>query len=205
MQELEPVNMRAIDAYDECLKRKEDIDEKINTLSSERKEILSKMTGFEEAKKKSFLDVYNKINENYKEIYATLSEGTGTLVMDNEESPFESGLDLLVKPRDKKITSLKSLSGGEKALAALSFVFAIQKNSPAPFYALDEVDKDLDPLNVDKLSKMVSSQAKETQFIVISHKPSMLEVSNRTIGVTQKEKGITKVTGIINKEIVNVN
>ena len=205
MQELEPVNMRAIDAYDECLKRKEDIDEKINTLSSERKEILSKMTGFEEAKKKSFLDVYNKINENYKEIYATLSEGTGTLVMDNEESPFESGLDLLVKPRDKKITSLKSLSGGEKALAALSFVFAIQKNSPAPFYALDEVDKDLDPLNVDKLSKMVSSQAKETQFIVISHKPSMLEVSNRTIGVTQKEKGITKVTGIINKEMVNVN
>ena len=205
MQELEPVNMRAIDAYDECLKRKEDIDEKINTLSSERKEILSKMTGFEEAKKKSFLDVYNKINENYKEIYATLSEGTGTLVMDNEESPFESGLDLLVKPRDKKITSLKSLSGGEKALAALSFVFAIQKNSPAPFYALDEVDKDLDPLNVDKLSKMVSSQAKETQFIVISHKPSMLEISNRTIGVTQKEKGITKVTGIINKEMVNVN
>ena len=205
MQELEPVNMRAIDAYDGCLKRKEDIEEKINTLSSERKEIMSKMTGFEESKKKSFLDVYNQINENYKEIYATLSDGTGTLVLDNENSPFESGLDLMVKPRDKKITSLKSLSGGEKALAALSFVFAIQKNSPAPFYALDEVDKDLDPMNVEKLAKMVTSQAKATQFIVISHKSSMVQASNRTIGVTQKEKGLTKVTGVLNKEVANVN
>ena len=118
------------------------------------------------------------------------------MVLDNEASPFESGLDLMVKPRDKKITSLKSLSGGEKALAALAFVFAIQKNSPAPFYALDEVDKDLDPMNVDKLAKMVTSHAKETQFIVISHKPSMVQSSNRTIGVTQKEKGISKVTGV---------
>ena len=109
------------------------------------------------------------------------------------------------QPRDKKTRGLKSLSGGEKALAALAFVFAIQKNSPAPFYAFDEVDKDLDPINVEKLAKMVTEQSKSTQFIVISHKPSMVQASNRTIGVTQKEKGITKVTGIVNKELVNVN
>ena len=205
MQELEPVNMRAIEAYDRCLQRKEDIDEKINTLSNERKEIISKMTGYEELKKKNFLDTYNKINENYKEIYAILSDGTGTLVLDNEESPFEGGLTLNAKPGDKKTTGLKSLSGGESALAALAFVFAIQKNSPAPFYAFDEVDKDLDPINVEKLSKMIIKQAKDTQFIVISHKPSMVQSSNRTIGVTQKEKGITKVTGVVNKELANVN
>ena len=205
MQELEPVNMRAIDTYDKCLKRKEEFDEKINTLSQERKEIMSKMTGYEELKKKTFLDTYNKINENFKDIYATLSDGTGTLILDNYDSPFEGGLTLGAQPRDKKTTGLKSLSGGEKALAALAFVFAIQKNSPAPFYAFDEVDKDLDPINVEKLAKMVTNQSKNTQFIVISHKPSMVQSSNRTIGVTQKEKGITKVTGIVNKELANVN
>ena len=203
MEALEPVNMRAIDAYDTCLKRKEDIDEKINTLSGERKEIISKMSGYEESKKKTFFETYNKINENYKEIYSILSDGTGTLRLDNYDSPFEGGLILDAQPRDKKTRGLKSLSGGEKALAALAFVFAIQKNSPAPFYALDEVDKDLDPINVEKLAKMVTSHSKDTQFIVISHKPSMMDSSNITIGVTQKEKGITKITGIVNKELVN--
>lgn len=205
MQELEPVNMRAIDTYDKCLKRKEEFDEKINTLAQERKELLSKMTGYEELKKKTFLETYDKINDNFKEIYATLSEGTGSLVLDNYNSPFEGGLTLGAQPRDKKTTGLKSLSGGEKALAALAFVFAIQKNSPAPFYAFDEVDKDLDPINVEKLANMVTNQSKNTQFIVISHKPSMVQSSNRTIGVTQKVKGITKVTGIVNKEFANVN
>ena len=205
MQELEPVNMRAIETYDRCLKRKEEFDEKINTLSQERKEILSKMTGYEELKKKTFLETYENINKNFKEIYATLSDGTGSLILDNYDSPFEGGLTLEAQPRDKKKTRLEALSGGEKALAALAFVFAIQKNSPAPFYAFDEVDSALDPINVEKLAKMVTEQSKNTQFIVVSHKPPMVESSNRTIGVTQKEKGVTKVTGVVNKEFVNVN
>ncbi len=205
MQELEPVNMRAIETYDKCLLRKNEFDEKINTLSQERKEILSKMTGYEELKKKTFLETYESINNHFKEIYATLSEGQGSLILDNYDSPFEGGLTLEAQPRDKKKTRLEALSGGEKALAALSFVFAIQKNSHAPFYAFDEVDKDLDPINVDKLAKMVKEHSKNTQFVVVSHKPSMVQSSDRTIGVTQKEKGITKLTGILNKEPVNVN
>ena len=205
MEEFGDVNMRAIEAYDRQLARKNEFDEKINTLSRERKELLSKMSGYEEAKKKAFLETYESINNHFKEIYSELSEGQGSLILDNYESPFEGGLTLEAQPRDKKKTRLEALSGGEKALAALSFVFAIQKNSPAPFYAFDEVDKDLDPINVDKLAKMVISQSKNTQFIVVSHKPSMVQSSNRTIGVTQKEKGITKLTGILNKELVDVN
>ena len=205
MEELEPVNMRAIDTYDKCLARKNEFDEKINTLSQERKEILSKMTGYEELKKKTFLETYESIDKHFREIYSTLSDGTGALILDNYESPFEGGLTLEAQPRDKKKTRLEALSGGEKALAALAFVFAIQKNSPAPFYAFDEVDSALDPINVEKLAKMVSESSKNTQFVVVSHKPDMLKSSNRTIGVTQKEKGVTKVTGIVNKEYAGVN
>lgn len=205
MEELGDVNMRAIDTYERCLARKNEFDEKINTLSQERKEILAKMTGYEDLKKKTFYDTYENINTYFKEIYSSLSEGQGALILDNYESPFEGGLTLEAQPRDKKKTRLEALSGGEKALAALSFVFAIQKNSPAPFYAFDEVDKDLDPINEEKLAKMVKEHSKNTQFVVVSHKPSMVKSSDRTIGVTQKVKGITKVTGVVNKEFVNVN
>ena len=205
MEELGDVNMRAIDAYDRCLARKNEFDEKINTLSNERKEILTKMTDYEALKKKTFYETYENINTHFKDIYSSLSEGQGALILDNYDSPFEGGLTLEAQPRDKKKTRLEALSGGEKALAALSFVFAIQKNSPAPFYAFDEVDKDLDPINEEKLAKMVKEQSKNTQFVVVSHKPSMVKSSDRTVGVTQKVKGITKVTGVVNKEFVNVN
>ena len=88
------------------------------------------------------------------------------------------------------------MSGGEKAITALSFVFSIQRYMPAPFYAFDEVDASLDGINVEKLAHIVQSQAEKTQFIVVSHRKPMIESANRTIGVTQKEKGISKVTGV---------
>ena len=91
---------------------------------------------------------------------------------------------------------LVSMSGGEKSLTALAFVFAIQKYMPAPFYAFDEVDASLDGINVEKLAHIVQSQSETTQFIVVSHRKPMIESANRTIGVTQKEKGISKVTGV---------
>ena len=78
----------------------------------------------------------------------------------------------------------------------LAFVFAIQKHMPAPFYAFDEVDASLDGINVEKLANIVQTQAESTQFIVVSHRKPMIESANRTIGVTQKEKGISKVTGV---------
>ena len=101
-----------------------------------------------------------------------------------------------VQPRDKKLQRLESMSGGEKSITALAFVFAIQKYLPAPFYAFDEVDQSLDGINVEKLANLIQSQSKNTQFIVVSHRKPMIESANRTIGVTQKEKGITKVTGV---------
>ena len=88
------------------------------------------------------------------------------------------------------------MSGGEKALTALAFVFAIQKYMPATFYALDEVDSALDPLNIDKLSSMISSQSKPIQFVFVTHRKPMIEVSDRSIGVTQKEKGKSLVSGV---------
>lgn len=196
MTELGDVNMRAIQAYDEVLTRQNELKEQIETLSKERKQILERMQGYEQLKKETFLKTYNNINANFKEVFHQLSEGEGELDLENPEDPLSGGMTIKASIRDKKAQRLESLSGGEKAITALSFVFAIQRYMPSPFYAFDEVDASLDTMNVERIAQMVQEQSKDTQFIVVSHRKPMIESANRTIGVTQKEKGITKVTGV---------
>lgn len=196
MEEMEPVNMLAIQAYDEVKARQEEKKAQIETLTNERKQILEKMSGYEQIKKETFMKTYNNINDNFIEIFGKLSDGEGKLLLENPENPFEGGLTIQAQLRDKQKQKLGALSGGEKSLTALAFVFAIQKYLPAPFYALDEVDANLDGINVEKLADIIQEQAKNTQFIVVSHRKPMIESANRTIGVTQKERGKTKVTGV---------
>ena len=196
MDDLGAVNMKALEDFENVSARQQELHSQIETLSHEREQILERMRGYEDLKKETFLKTYNVINENFKDIFHRLSDGEGTLILENEEKPFEGGLDIEAQPRDKKKQRLAGMSGGEKALTAHSFVFAIQKYMPAPFYAFDEVDASLDGINVEKLAHIVQSQAETTQFIVVSHRKPMIESANRTIGVTQKEKGISKVTGV---------
>ena len=196
MEDLGLVNMRALTAYEDVLARQQELKEQIETLTKERKQILERMQGYEQLKKETFMKTYNNINENFKEVFHRLSDGEGTLVLENEEDPLAGGLTIEAQPRDKKKQRLEGMSGGEKSLTALAFVFAIQRYMPAPFYAFDEVDMHLDGINVEKLSEMIKYQAQNTQFIVVSLRKPMIESANRTIGVTQKEKGITRVTGV---------
>lgn len=196
MDELGDVNMRAIQSYDEVFERQNELKTKIETLSNEKNQIMDRMQGYENLKKDTFMNTYNNINDNFKEIFHRLSEGEGTLFLDNPDSPFQGGMSIEAQPRDKEKTRLNLMSGGEKSLTALAFVFAIQRYMPAPFYAFDEVDANLDGINVEKLADMVKTQAENTQFVVVSHRKPMIESANRTIGVTQKEKGITRVTGV---------
>lgn len=196
MDDLGAVNMRALEDYDKVSAKQKDLQNQIDTLSTERTQILERMKGYEDLKKETFLKTYNSINENFKDVFHKLSDGEGTLILENTDNPFEGGLDIEAQPRDKKKQRLMGMSGGEKALTALSFVFAIQRYMPAPFYAFDEVDASLDGINVEKLAHIVQTQSEKTQFIVVSHRKPMIESANRTIGVTQKEKGISKVTGV---------
>ena len=196
MEDLGAVNMRAIQDYDEVQSRKEDLENRLKTLDDERKQINDRMLGYEDLKKKAFMETFVNVNENFKDIFAQLSDGEGQLILENPENPLAGGLTIEARPRDKKMQRLESMSGGEKSLTALAFVFSIQRYMPAPFYAFDEVDMHLDGINVEKLSEMIKKQASHTQFIVVSLRKPMIESANRTIGVTQKEKGITKVTGV---------
>lgn len=196
MQDMGDVNMVAIKEFDEFSEKKDELKGKLDTLSNEKQEILNRMDGYEDMKKKTFLEAYNKINENFQVICTNLLDGTGSLVLENPQDPLAGGLNIVAQFRDKaEAKKLTGLSGGEKSMTALAFVFAIQRYMPAPFYALDEADASLDSINASKLANMLKEQAKNTQFIVVSHDKSMIKSASRTIGITQG-KGITKVTGI---------
>ncbi|HSA06195.1 MAG TPA: chromosome segregation protein SMC [Candidatus Gastranaerophilales bacterium] len=196
MTEMEPVNMKALTEYDEVKTRKEELESRINTLTNEKNQIIDKMNSYEELKIKSFRETYDQINTNFKVIFNQLSDGEGRIVLENDINPLAGGLTIEAQPRDKKMQRLESMSGGEKSLTALAFVFAIQRHMPAPFYAFDEVDMHLDGINSEKLAHLIKSQSSNAQFIVVSLRKPMIEAADRTIGVTQKNSGITKVTGV---------
>jgi chromosome segregation protein len=196
MEELEPVNMLAIEEYDRVEAELDDLEEKRETLVEERDGIEARIEEFEAKKKETFMDAYNGINEQFEDIFARLSDGSGTLFLEDEDDPFEGGLTMKAQPGDKPVQRLAAMSGGEKSLTALAFIFAIQRYNPAPFYALDEVDAFLDAANADAVGELIDELAGDAQFVVVSHRSALLERSERAIGVTMQQNNISAVTGI---------
>ena len=197
MEAMEPVNMRAIQEFDEVNERRNELAEKIDTLNSETDSLNERISGYEDLKLASFKQSFDQVDNQFKAIFRELTDGDGHLMLSNPAEPLSSGMTLVAQPRGKKIQRLEAMSGGEKSLTSLAFVFALQRCMPAPFYALDEVDMNLDGVNVEKLANMIHRESgKGAQFIVVSLRKPMLEKSERTIGVTQQHGGRTKVTGI---------
>ncbi len=196
MRALEPVNMKALEEYSYTDNRRKELDETLNTLATEKEEILQRISGYDELKKRTFMEAFEAINNNFQEIFAELSHGHGRLELDNPENPFMGGLIIRAQPRDKKMQRIEALSGGEKSLTALSFVFAFQRYAPAPFYAFDEVDMMLDGFNADRLARMVKHQSTSAQFVVVSLRRPMIENADHAIGVSLRADGYSRVIGI---------
>jgi chromosome segregation protein len=196
MDDLEPVNMLAIEEYDEVQSDLDDLQEGRDTLVEERDGIRDRIDSYEAQKKATFMEAFERIDEQFRDIFERLSDGTGELHLEDPDDPFEGGLTMKAQPGDKPIQRLNAMSGGEKSLTALAFIFAIQRHNPAPFYALDEVDAFLDAANAERVGEMVDDLAGDAQFVVVSHRSALLERSERVIGVTMQENNVSAVTGI---------
>ena len=196
LQSMEPVNMLALEEYDRTQERLQELTDKLTTLEEERTELLLRIENFTTLRVRAFREAYDVVDVNFQEIFATLSEGDGRLQLEDSQDPFNGGLNLIAHPKGKQIQRLASMSGGEKSLTALSFIFALQRYRPSPFYAFDEVDMFLDGANVEKLARMIKHQATLAQFMVVSLRRPMIESAQRTIGVTQARGAYTQVIGI---------
>lgn len=196
LRAMEPVNMLAIQEFEETQGRLNELQEKLAVLEAERTEILLRIENFTTLRHQSFREAFDAVNANFQSIFATLSDGDGYLQLETPEDPFAGGLNLVAHPKGKPVQRLASMSGGEKSLTALSFIFALQRYRPSPFYAFDEVDMFLDGANVERLAKMIQQQSQEAQFIVVSLRRPMIEAAQRTIGVTQARGQHTQVIGL---------
>lgn len=196
LRQLGPVNLLAVQQYTQLEERREELLERLDVLERESHDLRARIDRFGDLKREAFLGSFTKVDVVFREIYAQLSEGAGHLELENPENPFQGGLTLRAQPRHKPMERLEALSGGEKSLAALAFIFALQGVRPAPFYVFDEVDMFLDGRNTERLADMIQRRAEGTQFLVVSLRKAMLSRSMRTIGVTPGPGGNTKVTGI---------
>ncbi|MBO8180155.1 MAG: chromosome segregation protein SMC [Archaeoglobus sp.] len=189
------VNLKAIQEYEEVKARRDEMVEKKMVLEKERADILEKIERYERMKREIFFEVFTAINRNFAEIIRELTNGEGELYLDSDD-PFNSGLYIKVKPNNKPVQKLESMSGGEKSLVALALIFAIQMYKPAPFYAFDEVDMFLDGVNVGRVAKMIKKRSKDAQFIVVSLRKPMLEQADAIVGITLGRDNVSQVTGI---------
>ena len=203
MQELEPVNMRALEEYEHQDERKKKFTEDVKHLKDQQKNLIALVGEIEGKKTVRFFEVFDEINKNFKEIYAQLSEGgEAELLLEDPENIFEHGLEIKARPRGKKILRLSALSGGEKSIASLAFIFAIQQYDPSPFYVLDEIDMFLDGVNAETVSRMIKRNAAHSQFINVSLRKIALKEANHIYGVTMHDTGISEMIGNIDPESV---
>jgi chromosome segregation protein len=203
MQGLEPVNMRALEEYEHQMERKKKFDEDIDHLNIQKKNLVKLVGEITSKKKERFFEVYDEINKNFKEIYAQLSEGgEAELLLENEENVFEGGLTIKARPHGKKVLRLAALSGGEKSIASLGFIFSIQQYDPSPFYVLDEIDMFLDGVNAEIVSRMIKNRAEHSQFISVSLRKIALKEANYLYGVTMHDSGISEMIGNIDPDSV---
>ncbi|HKL94174.1 MAG TPA: chromosome segregation protein SMC [Clostridia bacterium] len=190
----------------------QEMEERFSTLSEERDDIQS---GYDDLKKIiaeltdemviKFTDAFNKINENFQQIFKKLFDGgNGKLILEALEpdlegktiDPLEAGIEIFAQPPGKKLQHISLLSGGEKALTAISILFAILQLKPMPFCVLDEIEAALDDANANLFSELLRMFSDKTQFIVITHRKPTMRNADSIYGVTMQEKGITKIVHV---------
>ncbi len=202
--ELGNVNMRAIDDYNERSERHARLTADVNKLNAQINELDALMNDLNSKKKGLFMDVYNGVSENFKIIFNEISGGgEAYMSLEDEEDPFNGGLLINAKPRNGKMLKLEALSGGEKSLTALAFIFAIQEHQPSPFYVLDEVDMFLDSVNAEIVADRIQKSSSKTQFIQVSLRNVALKKADHLIGVTRPPNGVSKV--IIQPDLAEIS
>jgi chromosome segregation protein len=193
---LEPVNLAAISEYEEEQKRKEYLD-------AQHEDLVSAMSTLEEAIRKidrktrtRFKDTFESVNKGMQELFPKLFGGGHAYLELTGDDLLTTGVSIMARPPGKRISSIALMSGGEKALTAVAFVFAIFRLNPAPFCLLDEVDAPLDDANVGRFVAMVKEMSESVQFIVVTHNKITMEMAHQLSGVTMREPGVSRLVQV---------
>ena len=191
------VNLRAVEDYDAEKARLDEFGTEVQRLTTEKTEMVGLVHEIEKKKREKIHEVVVQVNGHFKEIYGELSAGgEGEIALENPDDPLAGGLLIKARPVGKTVARLEQLSGGEKSLASLAFIFSLQRYDPSPLYVFDEVDMSLDGLNAEYVGRMLRHNAERAQFIVISLRKVTLKFASHLYGVTMHGDGCSRVIGI---------
>ncbi|WP_263366173.1 chromosome segregation protein SMC [Edaphobacter bradus] len=197
LESMGPVNMMALEEYNETSQRHEFLETQRKDLLDSIENTQASIKEIDEVSKLKFDEAFKVINENFSVTFTKLfGGGQAFMKLTDQENSAESGIDIVASPPGKKLQNILLLSGGEKALTALSLLVGIFQFQPAPFCILDEVDAPLDETNVGRFAKLIADMSATTQFVVITHSKRTMAQADVIYGVTMQEPGVSKIVSV---------
>ena len=197
IKELGDINVHSIEEYREVSDRYELMKTQYEDIISAEASLVEIIENLDELMRKQFAEKFVKINEQFNKVFVELfGGGAGILKLEEDVDLLEAGISIISQPPGKKLQNMMQLSGGEKALTAISLLFAIQNLKPSPFALLDEIEAALDDSNVDRFANYLHKLSNRTQFIVITHRRGTMVSADRLYGITMQEKGISTLVSV---------
>ncbi len=196
IRRLEPVNLAAIQEYGEQAQRKEYLDAQNLDLTTALDTLETAIKKIDRETRGRFKDTFDRVNAGVQELYPRLFGGGHAYLELTGEDLLDTGVTIMARPPGKRVSSISLLSGGEKALTAVSLVFAIFRLNPAPFCLLDEVDAPLDEANVGRFCAMVKEMSEKVQFLFVTHNKATMEAAEQLAGVTMREPGVSRLVSV---------
>jgi len=192
-----PVNLDAIQEYDELEERYNFLEQQNTDLVNGKAELLEAIARIDKTTKELFSETFEKIRLNFQEMFTQLfGGGRANLLLMDESDPLESGIEIIASPPGKKLQSISLLSGGERTMTAVALLFAIYMVKPSPFCVLDEMDAPLDESNIGRFIKLLDRFIGQSQFMVITHNKRTMSRADSLYGVTMEERGISKLLSV---------
>ncbi|NQZ92344.1 MAG: chromosome segregation protein SMC [Moritella sp.] len=196
LQKIGAVNLAAVEEFEQQSQRKQYLDEQTDDLEKAIETLEAAIVKIDKQTRARFATTFEKINSDFKTLFPKVFGGGAAWLELTSGNLLDTGVTIMARPPGKKNARISLLSGGEKALTALSLVFAIFRLNPAPFCMLDEVDAPLDELNVGRFCKLVQEMSETVQFIYISHNKLAMEMAQQLIGVTMHEPGVSRIVAV---------
>jgi chromosome segregation protein len=192
-----PINIDAIQEYDELEQRHQFLEQQLDDLSKSKNELMDVIGKINETTRKLFAETFEQVRVNFQEMFIELfGGGKANLVLADETDPLESGIEVIARPPGKQLQSISLLSGGEKTMTAVALLFAIYMVKPSPFCVLDEMDAPLDESNIMRFVKILDRFVAQSQFVVITHNKRTISRADVLYGVTMEEHGVSKLVGV---------
>lgn len=198
------VNLAAVEEFEIQAERKKHLDDQNDDLTEALETLENAIRKIDKETRSRFKETFEKVNNDLKSLFPKVFGGGSAYLELTDDDLLETGVAIMARPPGKKNSTIHLLSGGEKALTALSLVFAIFRLNPAPFCLLDEVDAPLDDANVGRFCKLVSEMSKSVQFIYITHNKIAMEMAKHLTGVTMAEPGVSRMVAVDVEEAVAI-